>query len=466
MSNAAIPKKSIAELERKIISARTKLILEKPFLGALVMRLPMKAAGTWCKTTATDARHFYYNPEYIAELRPGELQFTLAHEALHCGLSHFARRGHRNKMRWDVSCDYAINPLLIDEGLTAPPGTLLERSYRDMSAEEIYPYIDENPEVETLDQHVYDQGSSEDGGNPDTPNNDSDAPPPDNAPKNKDQSKPQQKTQPEPEPRESSNSNDQPSDTEETTQAEKQPAESETAEADTQPGENTGQGELAPPPPPLTPQEKEDLQVQWQQRLAGAAQQAIQAGKMGGAMKRMIDHMLQPQLPWRMLLARYVNGLARDDYSYSRPTTRRGGHDSAIFPSLRSTQANLVVAIDISGSVTNKEMGNFLSEVNAIKGQMRARITLLACDARLTEEGPWTFEPWEEFALPQKFLGGGGTNFTPVFKWCEAQDQQPDLLLYFSDGRGTFPPHQPAFPVIWLIKGKEKVPWGQRIQLN
>ena len=45
------------EIQQKIASARTKLILDKPFLGALVLRLPLQAANPeWCKTTGTDAR--------------------------------------------------------------------------------------------------------------------------------------------------------------------------------------------------------------------------------------------------------------------------------------------------------------------------------------------------------------------------------------------------------------------------
>ena len=83
------------DVETQLAAARTRLILEKPFLGALVLRLPMQAAGDWCKTTATDARGFYYNPGYIRSLNLSQTQFMLAHEALHCALSHFHRRRHR-----------------------------------------------------------------------------------------------------------------------------------------------------------------------------------------------------------------------------------------------------------------------------------------------------------------------------------------------------------------------------------
>ncbi|MBK7026148.1 MAG: hypothetical protein IPH40_03940 [Polaromonas sp.] len=39
--------------------------MDKPFLGALVLRLPLKSAGAWCRTMATDARAIYYNPEWV-----------------------------------------------------------------------------------------------------------------------------------------------------------------------------------------------------------------------------------------------------------------------------------------------------------------------------------------------------------------------------------------------------------------
>ena len=52
--------------------------------------------------------------------RDDEPTLALAHEALHCALGHFARRGHRVRHRWDLACDFAINPVLAGQGLTPP----------------------------------------------------------------------------------------------------------------------------------------------------------------------------------------------------------------------------------------------------------------------------------------------------------------------------------------------------------
>jgi predicted metal-dependent peptidase len=443
-------------IETKLTAARAKLILDKPFLGALVLRLPLAAADpNWCATTATDARKFYYNPEYIDSLSMSQTQFMLAHEALHCALSHFARRQHRVQHRWDLACDYAINPLLLEDGLTPPENCHVIAQYLGMTAEEIYPLIDENDQTETLDQHLFDQdnqsGGGQQGNAPDKPENDQTEPGKGGARSQREDDSDQGGETP----------LDQRSEDRDGQGGRPMQAESLQSDAQQDNGQTDGRGE--PTPPPLSNDERQTLEVQWQQRLAGAAQQAMQAGKMGGSMARLVDHLLQPQLPWRMMLARYMTAMARDDFTYMRPSRREG---DAILPSLKSSQVEIVVAVDTSGSIRAREMDEFLSEVSALKGQMRARVTLLACDSDLSADAPWVFEPWEDFSCPAQIHGGGGTDFRPVFKWLDEQSHRPELLVYFTDAQGQFPQHEPNYPVIWLVKGKEAVPWGQRIQLN
>jgi len=419
-----------ASVEQKLAAARTKLILDRPFLGALVLRLPLVAANRkWCKTTATDARQLFYNAEFIDSLSLAETEFMLAHEAMHCGLAHFSRRENRVKWRWDIACDYAINPLLLDDGMTAPFGILYDKGFAEMTAEEIYPYLDKKMAEQIIDQHIYD--ADEDEGDQGEGTGEM--------------------------PSHGDGSADDGEVTEKGGGSEIKGKTGSRADSD---GEAGG----AKRPRPLSGQQREDLSVQWQQRLAGAAQQAMQAGKLGGSLARLVDHMLQPSLPWRMMLSRYLSYIARNDYSYIRPSNRRDG--PAIYPSLRSTEVNIVVVVDTSGSISTAEIDEFLSEINAIKGQLSARISLLACDAKLDSDCPWVFEPWEEITLPEKLTGGGGTSFVPPFAWLSQQDMQPDLLVYFTDAEGKFPEPEPAIDVLWLVKGKNKVPFGTRVQLN
>ncbi len=420
-------------IETKLAAARTRLILDKPFLGSLVMHLPLKPGDPkWCETTATDARFFYYNPNYIARLTLDQTQFVLAHEAMHCALSHFARRNHRQKHRWDVACDYAVNMILDDERMHPPEASLMDAAYRGLTAEEIYPLLHEDPPEKTLDQHLFD--------------NQQDSP---------------DENEGEPEEREAGPGAGAESEGEQSEggqgQSSQTPKEQPAQEANPEPG---GEAEDQPPSPP---QDLDKLDEQWQNRLAAAAQAAKQAGKLSPSMLRLVDDLLAPRLPWRALLARYLMNVARDDYSFQR-TSRRDG--DALMPRLYSQGLNVVVVLDTSGSIQDAELREFLSEVDALKAQVRAQITLHACDDKLAEAGPWRFAIWEALDLPAGLHGGGGTDFRPVFDWLGKGDDEPDLLVYFTDAEGRFPEREPHYPVVWLVKGKAPVPFGARIQLN
>ena len=418
----------IAQLETKLAAARTRLILEKPFLGALVMHLPLKASNPkWCETTATDAKAFYYNPGYIARLTLEQTQFVLAHEAMHCALSHFNRRGHRLKHRWDVACDYAVNMILDEERMRPPDEALMNAAYRGLTAEEIYPVLHEDPPEKAQDMHLFDND-----------------PPPDG-----EEGEPQEQdsNQGQGEQRNEDSADGQGEQPEEQQDSGNEPEES-------------GETQEAPPPPPTNP---DKLDEQWKSRLAAAAQAARQAGKLSQSMMRLVDDLLSPQLSWRALLARYMMNAARDDYSFQRTSRREG---DALMPRLYSQSVKVAVVMDTSGSVTREELQEFLSEIDALKAQVRADVTLHACDDKMDPGGPWRYAMWEAMMLPTEISGGGGTDFRPVFDWVEQDRISPDLLVYFTDAEGRFPEREPRYPVIWLVKGKACVPFGVRIRLN
>jgi len=375
----------------KIAAARTRLIVDKPFLGALALRLPLvEAEASWCQSTWSNGKSLYYRRGYIDSLDVEQTQFAVSREALHCALLHFYRRGNRDQKLWESACDFAVNPLLIADGLKATQDVATSTEFDGMTAEEIYPLLQDNE----LQQ------------------------PPSRNEANDDDSQHRQHAQ------------------------------------------NTQQQEAQN----LSLNELEMLAAQWRQRLASAAQQAQQAGKLSAELARLVDFFLQPKLPWRSLLAQHLCSTARNDYSYTRPSSRRG--DPAVFPGLRSEEIDLVVAVDTSGSIRDAEIGQFFSEINAIKGQVRARIVLLCCDAKIDDECPVYFEAWDEFKFEARLKGGGGTDFRPVFRWIEQQHMKPDTLVYFTDACGEFPEREPPYHTLWLVKGKQKVPFGVRIPLN
>ena len=155
-----------------------------------------------------------------------------------------------------------------------------------------------------------------------------------------------------------------------------------------------------------------------------------------------------------------MTAIARDDYSFTRPSSRRE-EAGAIYPGLRSALINLTVIIDTSGSIASEEMASFASEINAIKGQIKARVTLHACDSQVCSNGPGSTKAWEELTIPDNIEGGGGTDFGAAISWVNQCDQQPDLLVYFTDAQGRFPSMEPSYPVSGWLKASWMYPGGR-----
>jgi predicted metal-dependent peptidase len=130
-----------------LAAARCRLVLGRDarscFFATLALRL-LPRVDWEIDTMVTDGRHLSYCPEFVTGLGADELLGVVAHEVLHNALAHHARRGHREPERWNVACDLAVNPLLLEAGFSLPASRLLpgEGKYRDLptgrSAEEYY----------------------------------------------------------------------------------------------------------------------------------------------------------------------------------------------------------------------------------------------------------------------------------------------------------------------------------------
>ena len=71
----------------KMLRARTALILDEPFFGALALRLKLVEDPT-CKRLWVDGRSLGYNPDFVLSLTPQEVIAGLVHEVLHVAEGH------------------------------------------------------------------------------------------------------------------------------------------------------------------------------------------------------------------------------------------------------------------------------------------------------------------------------------------------------------------------------------------
>lgn len=126
-----------------MVKARTELVMSEPFFGILALRLRMREDPT-CDTAWCDGVTIGYNPKYVRKLTPEERRGLIVHELMHPILLHHTRRGNRDPEKWNVACDYALNPL-ISTKYKLPDGALEDPKYSGKYAELIYTMLPECP---------------------------------------------------------------------------------------------------------------------------------------------------------------------------------------------------------------------------------------------------------------------------------------------------------------------------------
>lgn len=130
------------DLPRKIARSKVRLMLDKlskgwGFYASVLYQMPMVEKSS-LPTMATDGKSIFYNAEFTDALSEAELDGVKVHEAYHRILKHHLRMGKRDAELWNIACDYAINPIIIQSGLVLPEGALIDDKFKGMSAEKIY----------------------------------------------------------------------------------------------------------------------------------------------------------------------------------------------------------------------------------------------------------------------------------------------------------------------------------------
>lgn len=129
--------------------AKRILLNKSPFIACLIFKLEMKVDNSEQNPTAcTDGKSILFNENFLDTLNLEELVTLLAHEVLHVSLCHHLRMDGKDRDRWNIATDHAINLLLLKMGFTALKNWLCDPKYRNMSAEQIYLTLPEKPSEE------------------------------------------------------------------------------------------------------------------------------------------------------------------------------------------------------------------------------------------------------------------------------------------------------------------------------
>lgn len=441
--------------EEKLCRARTQLLMNQPFFGTLCLRLkPVSMSGL--PTMATDGRRLVYNPEFVAQLTPAELEGVIAHEVMHVALAHHCRRGDRKLQPWNEAADYAVNPILLDNGITLPADLLIDPAFRNLSAEEIYAQLLKQQQAASQTQPPQSSGDPSTSGNgaaqPNQPQSSGNQMPGSGSgPSPQTASGPQTAPAPTPEP------SPEPSLVEPEQRGSDQPI----------PARPGGFGEVMDATnedgTPASPAEMTRQRQEWATNAEQAMCSAKACGRMPGGIERQLQEARESQCDWRAILREFIAATDPSDYRWT-PPNRRFVSSGLYLPSvIRSGVGEIVIAVDTSGSIGHQELEQFAGEITAISDEAQPeRIHVVYCDAAVqsTEE----FGPSEPIKLSPK--GGGGTDFRPPFEWIEEEGIQPKCFIYLTDLCCNSFPERPEYPVLWVTDSRTTAPFGETLRIG
>lgn len=368
-------------VEDKITVARVGMLLRHPFFGNMATRLKIENCDDWCPTAATDGRKLFYNTQFFNELTEKQIEFVIAHEIMHCVYDHLSRRDDRDPRLHNIASDYLVNNLLVRDNIGSKVTQIpifQDFKYEGWTSEEVY---------DDLKKQEEEQGEGS-----------------------------------------SSNTGELLDDHVDWTEGDDEGDE----DSEGNPGEGgsrQGKGKR----PSLTQEDMKKIKDEIKESMIQAAQ-AAGAGNVPGEVKRIIQELTEPKMNWREIIQTQIQSTVRADYTFARPS-RKNWHSGAILPGMDFEESiDIAVAIDMSGSISNEQARDMLSELQGIMDQYKDYCIKVWCfDTDIYNVQDFTSDNGEDITTYEP-MGGGGTEFDCNWNYMKKEDFQPKKFIMFTDG--------------------------------
>ena len=187
-------------------------------------------------------------------------------------------------------------------------------------------------------------------------------------------------------------------------------------------------------------------------KIIEEAQRSNQWGNMPGDLVSLIKASCRIEMDYRRMLSHFrTSVLSSRRYLTRMKPSRRYGFDA--MGSRYALASNLLIAVDVSGSVTDKSLSNFFSIINRFFKYGIEKLDVIQFDAELKGEPI----PMKKARSEVKIIGRGGTSFQPAADYYCAHPEY-DGLIYFTDGYAPLPTFNTKRPidVLWVLCGRQE----------
>ena len=393
---------------KRVIRSRVALLLDHPFFGNLCLKLRL-IEDAKLPTFATDGTCILFNPEFAEKLSDEEVVGVLAHETLHAAFLHVFRLAGRHPVKWNVACDFAINLLLTQAGFKLPGKPM---TWEEMAAAgEAARKSGAQPESGHLLDPAY-EGMSADAIYAKLP-----------------------------------------------IQVIKINMAGQGTGEFTEGGKGTATDENGNP--------VELDETSWKIAVEQAAQCAKKAGNLPGGLEALVKANTESKTDWKAILREFLVAQFSTDVSWMRPNRRFVGAGIYLPGAIKEDgTGRLLLAVDTSGSITDKMLGKVAAEISSIVNEVKPEEVMVAYwDTRIA--GVESFFDGDEIVLHAK--GRGGTAAQPVTKFVNDLPEKPLAVIYVSDLQlGDSPKAPDGVPCIWVVPDSCSVepPFGSLVKID
>jgi len=216
----------------------------------------------------------------------------------------------------------------------------------------------------------------------------------------------------------------------------------------------------------MTNEEKEALAKDVDQALR---QGAILAGKMSANVPREISDILQAKVDWREALREFVTSFCvdKDESTWRRPSRRWIGQDVYMPSMIGESVGRIVIGIDMSGSIGEEEVGQFLGEVQNICERVKPEgIDLLYWDTRVCQHEKYEQDQLDNLLSSTKPRGGGGTDPQCIVDYMNKKKIKAECAVILTDGYVSSWGEGWTCPTLWGITTDMTSEIGKTVHVN
>lgn len=168
-------------------------------------------------------------------------------------------------------------------------------------------------------------------------------------------------------------------------------------------------------------------------------------GNLPNELKNIINLISTPSvINWKNIIRIFSSSCGRTTLraTHRKESKRFEGSEGTKIKRLRK----LVVAIDTSGSIDIDLFSKFWTEIISLN-KTGTELIIVQCDADIH-----SVSAFKRSNTKPQIIGGGGTNFDPVFNWIK-KNRQHNGLIYFTDGYAPKPTIKVSIPLLWCVYG-------------